>query len=746
MSLPPSVSSRSSAGGGAQSPERVPTPAARPLSVAPAAGPELAAPLQYLRGVGPKAATALAARGLHTVLDLLRFLPRRYQPRSGVQNLADLADGVAVAVEADVHGVSQRNMRGRRSLEVVLSDGKGAVHLTWFRIPGGKAFIEQFRRGVRVRASGVVKHYRGRLQIVHPTTHIVSDDPVDPEGAGDAPDDAIVPLYLDVEGLHPNQLRRIIAAVLPAAWQVLDSLPEALRRVRKLVPLGEAYANLHAPPATTPVEALIDMQTPWQQRLIYDELLLLQLSVLRGKAATQTEAGHAFALREPLAAGAGRLLPFTLTAAQGRVLGEIEADLRKAVPMQRLLQGDVGSGKTAVALSAAAAAAALGLQSAIMAPTELLAEQHARTALKILEPAGYRVALLTGGLGAAERRGVLKELRAGTIQVVVGTHALIQEDIAFARLALGIIDEQHRFGVLQRARLKELGQASLGATPHMLVMTATPIPRTLALTVYGDLDVSVIDALPPGRSPIRTRLARDGQRDKVYAAVRQAVEEGRQAYVVFPLVEESDKEGMDKLRDATNALEELQHGPLHGLRLGLLHGRLTSDEKDAVMRAFAARELDVLVATTVIEVGIDVPNATVMVIENAERFGLSQLHQLRGRVGRGAHASACYLLSTNFVSEDAWRRLGVMEQTTDGFRIAEEDLAIRGPGDFVGTRQAGMPMLSLANLARDQAVLAMAREDAQGILGADPHLAHADHAALAGALAGDARLGLARVG
>jgi ATP-dependent DNA helicase RecG len=416
--------------------------------------------------------------------------------------------------------------------------------------------------------------------------------------------------------------------------------------------------------------------------------------------------------------------------------------------MSRLLQGDVGSGKTAVAVAACAAVAQAGHQAAIMAPTEILAEQHARVALETLSAAGFRVGLLTGNVAGSERRRILEDLAVGRIQVIVGTHALIQEEVHFARLALGIVDEQHRFGVRQRARIVELGREGLGRTPHMLVMTATPIPRTLALTVYGDLDLSLLDELPPGRTPVATRLFGDKQREQAYSRVRTEVERGRQAYVVFPLVEGSDAEGLERIRDATSSAEALANGPLAGLTVGLLHGRMGGDEKDATMRRFIAGEIQVLVSTTVIEVGIDVPNATVMVIEHAERFGLSQLHQLRGRVGRGEHESVCLLLSHYTPSEDAWRRLKVMEKTNDGFLIAEEDLAIRGPGDFLGTRQSGMPLLAVANLARDQRILQQAREDAADLLNRDPDLEAEEHRALRGsvATAWQERLALAQIG
>jgi ATP-dependent DNA helicase RecG len=490
------------------------------------------------------------------------------------------------------------------------------------------------------------------------------------------------------------------------------------------------------------------MDTLWHRRLIYEELLMLQLVVLRRKAESSGDPGIAFEPGQSAGDIAEKAFDFGFTDAQSRCLAEIEADLLQASPMNRLLQGDVGSGKTAVALTAAILAAKAGYQTALMAPTELLAEQHARTVLKVLPELGVRVGLLTGKLSAAERRRILEELELGMVDVVVGTHALIQGSVRFKKLGLGIVDEQHRFGVMQRARFLEQGMESTGAVPHMLVMTATPIPRTLALTVYGDLDVSIIDQLPPGRKPVFTKKFREAERERVYKQVITAVEAGQQAYIVLPLVEESDKEGMEHIRDATGTHDELAHGLLHNLRVGLLHGKMGTDEKDRVMRAFIDGLLDVLVATTVIEVGIDVPNASVMVIEHAERFGLSQLHQLRGRVGRGAAKSSCLLIARSTQSEDAWRRLAIMEETTDGFKIAEEDLEIRGPGDFVGTRQSGLPVLSIANLARDQKILLLARDDAREILERDPDLLDDDHRGVRASL--DAvwqdRLSLAKIG
>lgn len=695
-----------------------------PAAGVPSKQVDLDASVQFIKGVGPRIAELLASRDLRTVGDLLHFLPRRYEDRRGQRNIADLAEGSLATVEAQVLAKSLHSRRGKRMLEVAVGDATGVLHLKWFRVPG-KTFADRFVEKRRLRVSGQVKRYRGALEMVHPETTVV--DTCDEPGRIE---DAIVPVYAEVEGVRPIKLRQVIDRALPSVDLLDDVLPPALVAKRGLPSLADSIRALHRPQLGASLDALHDNRTPWHRRLIYEELLMVQLAVLQRKARTAREPAVAIGLTGSLADTAHQLFPFEMTGAQRRVLGEIEGDMRCAVPMSRLLQGDVGSGKTAVAVAACAAVARAGYQAMIMAPTEILAEQHARVALETLSAAGYRVALLTGSVTGSERRRILEELAVGTIQVVVGTHALIQDEVQFARLGLGIVDEQHRFGVKQRARIVALGRQRLDRTPHMLVMTATPIPRTLALTVYGDLDLSLLDELPPGRTPVETRLFRDKQRRQVYQRVRHEVERGRQAYVVFPLVEGSDAEGLERVLDATSSAEALANGPLDGVSVGLLHGRMGGDEKDAVMRRFIAGDVQVLVSTTVIEVGIDVPNATVMVVEHAERFGLSQLHQLRGRVGRGEHQSVCLLVSSYTPSEDAWRRLKIMEQTNDGFVIAEEDLAIRGPGDFLGTRQSGQPLLAVANLARDQHILQQAREDAAELLAHDPDLEAVEHHAL----------------
>ena len=702
--------------------KRPPRPRA-PRSAAPA-GLSLESPVQYVKGVGPKLAALLNAHEVRTVEDLLHFLPRRYEDRRAMAAICDLQDGVNATVEAEVLARSERRYRGRKGLDVAVGDPSGVLHLCWFRMPG-EGFLDRFQKGRRLRVSGQVRFFRGMPQMVHPETMMLSEA-VEVESAADA----IVPVYTEIEGLRPAHLRRVVRGALPAASELVEVLPEWILSRRQLPPLEEAIRSLHQPPPTIALDLLHRQGTPWHRRLIYEELFLVQLAVLRRKAEAEAQPGHAIPLGESLLDEAHRLFPFTMTSAQTRVLAEIEADLKRPIPMNRLLQGDVGSGKTAVAVAAAAAVARAGFQASIMAPTELLAEQHGRVALTALAGAGFRGALLTGAVVGSERRHILTELQTGRCQVIVGTHALIQEEVRFHKMALAVVDEQHRFGVRQRARLVAMGRESLKSVPHMLVMTATPIPRTLALTVYGDLDLSLLDELPPGRVPAETFLYREKQRDQVYARVRQVVETGQQAYVVFPLVEESDAEELEGVRAATSAAEELANGFLSGVTVGLIHGRMSSDDKDRVMRSFVNAEIQVLVATTVIEVGIDVTNATVMVIEHAERFGLSQLHQLRGRVGRGRVRGLCLLVARYTPSEDAWRRLKIMEATNDGFRIAEEDLSIRGPGDFLGTRQSGVPLLSVANLARDQKILQQARDDASELLSVDPELQKPEHARL----------------
>ncbi|MEE2961152.1 MAG: ATP-dependent DNA helicase RecG [Myxococcota bacterium] len=704
------ASSRRVSGGGALSQGRKPKTSLEPSTA-----------VQYLPGVGPKTAEHLATRNIETVDALLRFLPRRYEHRERVPSIAEIREGVTATVEGEVHSVAEQRFRGRSRLTVALTDGTGTLWLVWFRYPYHQ-FRERFEKGTFLRVSGAVKRFKGRRQIVHPE---VSFDATMQGEEAFAQESSLVPAYLDVETIKPTRFRKIMKTALEIVDLIPESLPEAIRSSRGLPGIAESLRHLHEPGEEAVFEEFLDFKTPWHRRLIYEELFILQLMVLQRKTVTDSALTISPESSRP-GPLAKKMFPFKLTGAQSTVLDVIFKDLQTPQPMHRLVQGDVGSGKTAVALVAAASVASSGYQVAFMAPTELLAEQHSKEALKILPLLGLRVALLTGSMSQVERREVLGGLESGNVQVVIGTHALIQESVVFRQLGLAIVDEQHRFGVLQRAQLLKMGTDDFGNIPHMMVMTATPIPRTLALTVYGDLDTSVIDELPPGRKPVLTNVFRERERKRVYENVAESLRAGRQAYVVLPLVTESDKEGVVDLRDAVSTAEELSGGWLHEFEVGLLHGKMTSDEKDRAMRRFSQNEIQVLVATTVVEVGIDVPNSTSIVVEHAERFGLSQLHQLRGRVGRGKHQSHCYLVTKGKQTEDALRRLAIMEKTNDGFKVAEEDLAIRGPGDFLGTRQAGLPMLTIANLARDAKILEEARLDAQGILGTNPKLKGAE--------------------
>jgi ATP-dependent DNA helicase RecG len=686
----------------------------------PAAHP-LATPLQFLKGVGPQRAKLLANLGLLTVEDALYYLPARHEDRSQLTPLRSLKPDDVTTVTGTIRAISPppRN-RPRVPLSVLLSDGTGFLTCVWF----GQAYLERlFQRGQRLIVHGKARRYRsGPLQMNVKDYEIVEDDPG--EGAGEPPDEALhtghlVPVYGLTRGLTARPMRRLMKRLVDGYVDGLeDPLPDVLRAKHRLVPLPEALRAGHFPKADNDYASA-------RRRLVYDEFLLLQL----GLAIRRQRQGRQPGLpMNPPGALARRLLAslsFALTEAQDRVWREIRQDMAEPYPMNRLLQGDVGSGKTVVAALAILTAVEAGYQAALMAPTEILAEQHLMTLTQLLGPLDVEVALLTNAVKGKARERVLAAAAAGEIRCVVGTHALVQEAVSFRRLGLAVVDEQHRFGVHQRATLKRKGES-----PDVLVMTATPIPRTLALTLYGDLEVSVIDQLPPGRKPVLTRARPGSGRGKIYRFLREQVSDGRQVYVVCPLVEES--EVLD-LQAATEMAERLQHEVFPDLAIGLLHGRMPFAEKDRVMREFKAGAVHILVSTTVIEVGIDVPNASVMLVEHAERFGLSQLHQLRGRVGRGPWKSYCILLS-GASSEDAKRRLEAMTATNDGFKIAEADLSLRGPGDFFGTRQSGLPEFRVADLLRDAAALEAARRDAVALIREDPNLLAPPHRALRAAL------------
>jgi ATP-dependent DNA helicase RecG len=696
-------------------------------------------PVESLRAVGPKRAAELIRFGLATVEDVLWHLPFRYEDwraRTSLGALRPGAEATTIGEVASVHsGIAGRQRR--RILEVVVRDDSGSAVLVWFNQV--QFFAGRFRPGQRVLVHGRVEPGLGLgpPRLVHPDVTTLTD-----EDLGRLP--TVVPVYEKPTAMPVGVMRRIVHGALDAAGgRVPGAVPQAVARRQRLLDPARALSYLHRPPAEADLGALGEGRSLAHRSLIFDELFFLQLGLALRRSAAVEEPGTAFPDQGRLTRALRDRLPFALTGAQERAAAEIVADLGRPHPMRRLLQGDVGSGKTLVALLAALVVIDAGWQAALMAPTELLAEQHFATVEPLLAPLGVRAVLLTGAVKGKARRGALAGLAHGEIGLAVGTHALIQEGVAFDRLGLAIVDEQHRFGVLQRAALQRRDDRP-GAI-DVLVMSATPIPRTLALTLYGDLAVSTLDELPPGRTPIATRLCRESQRDRLLDRLRAEVAAGRQAYVVYPLVEESEKSA---LKAATTMVHELAAGPLAGLRLDLVHGRMKPEEKDAVMRRFKAGAFDVLVSTTVIEVGIDVPNATVIVIEHAERFGLAQLHQLRGRVGRGRHPGHCFLVAADWMSADAFQRLRVLEETTDGFAIAEADLQLRGPGDFLGTRQAGLPPFRVANLLRDTALLRAARDEATRWLDHDPGLSSPESDAVRAVLrhrwAG--RLDLAKVG
>ncbi len=681
-------------------------------------------PVQFIKGVGPKLGDRFRDYGIQTAQDLLEWYPRAYEDRRAARSIDSLQANELVSLRAELIGVSSYNLgKSRRKVwDVIVKDQTGRIHCKFFRVPY-KGYFERFqtaKNGVaqKVRVIGKVTLYRGNLEFHHPD---LQEDV--PDALSD--DDVLIPIYPETEGITNRALRKLIGYVLDTFERNPDSrkpdrIPRWILDEQKLPTRFEALKQVHRPPKDATPE-FSEMKSPYHRRLIFDEFFWLEMYLASRKHAVSREPGLALSPKIAQVDALVKSLPFTITGAQERAFREILADLtehKPPKPMHRLIQGDVGSGKTLVALMAAVLAVENGYQVALMVPTEILAEQHYRTAKRLLEPLGINVGLFTGSLKSAERAQGEALLRSGAIQVAIGTHALIEDNIDFKSLGLVIIDEQHRFGVHQRARLKEKGIA-----PHFLIMTATPIPRTLAMTVYGDLDVSIIDELPVGRSPIQTRVGYESHRAKMLDFVEAQIAKGRQAYFVYPLVEESEK------IDLKNAVEEYEKLQAHfsELKLGLLHGRMKPDEKEKVMREFRDGKYQILVATTVIEVGVDVPNANIIVIEHAERFGLSQLHQLRGRVGRGEHKSFCLLMLGYAVSEEARARVKIMEETTDGFVVAERDLEIRGPGEFLGTRQSGLPGFKLANIVRDVQILQAAREMAFQVFIRDAKLMKIEH-------------------
>ena len=662
--------------------------------------------VQMVKGVGPQRAELLAQRGIYTLEDLLNYLPFRYEDRIHFSKIKEVQPNGIYTLRARVmSGQAVRGMYGRDAIyHLLVQDDTGSLPCKFFH--GG--FLEgRLKSGQELILHGKVeidKQRPARREMVNPTFEILSGEEVDSTEMG-----RIVPVYEAVGTFGTRQIRRAIYATLQNLDQhILDILPAELQKRLAFPSRRDALIQTHFPPAEESLEALNQFRSPAQRRLIFEEFFLYQLSLALGRKAIRKENAIAFRVREDRVREAlKRILPFKPTAAQKRVLAEIASDLERPVPMNRLLQGDVGSGKTIVALQAAVIAMENGCQAALMAPTEILAVQHYLAARRILATGGYQVELLISGLKNADKTAVRDRIGSGEAQLVIGTHALIEENVEFAKLGFVTIDEQHRFGVLQRKKLMDKAVRH-GHAPHVLVLTATPIPRTLSLTLYGDLDVSVIDELPPGRTPIETRMTTESHLPGVWEGVRREVQAGHQAYVVYPVIDESKLE----LKAAIEEHDRLSKLIFPKLKVGLLHGRLSSEEKEDVMQRFRRNEVQILVATTVVEVGVDVPNATVMVIEHAERFGLSQLHQLRGRIGRGAQKSHCVLVSAGRLTDEGRARLETMVRTNNGFEIAETDLQLRGPGEFFGTRQSGDMGFRVASPLRDRELLELARKEA----------------------------------
>jgi len=665
---------------------------------------QLATPVQFLQGVGPRRAELLERLGLHTARDVLFFFPRDYQDLTDLRPVDQLEEGKLQSVRGTVEEIELRDIGvGRSLLGVLVRAHGGHLRAIWFNQP----FMQKrFFVGQNVMLSGKPKLNGLVWEMAHPRVETLADEKEEPPGR-------ILPVYPATEGLQQWQLRRIVRSALEQYADLLDEVfPAEYLEGHQLWPLRRALPEIHFPSDPDSLEQA-------RRRFVYQELLVLQLALAVKRQQQQTRAkSPRLEATAKIDARIFRLFPFELTSGQRRAIGEIAADMASPVPMSRLLQGDVGSGKTVVAVYAMLLAVAHGYQAVLMAPTEVLARQHSLTLEKLLAASHVRRAQLTGGMSAKDRRELLEKITAGELDVVVGTHAVIQEDVEFGRLGLVVIDEQHKFGVRQRAALRHAGP-----DPHYLVMTATPIPRTVTLTLFGDLDVSTIRDSPPGRQKVNTYLTPESDREKWWEFFRKKLREGRQGYVVTPLVDESDQLNVASLEET---YESLANGCLEDFRLGLIHGRMRPEEKDAVMDDFRRGQIQVLVCTSVVEVGVDVANATLMTIESGERFGLAQLHQLRGRISRGGFPGFCAVFADP-QTDESQKRLDAFVSTTDGFRLAETDFALRGPGELLGTRQHGLPPFRIADLARDAALLDEARRDAQQLVTADPGLASPDH-------------------
>jgi ATP-dependent DNA helicase RecG len=702
---------------------------------------ELNTPVQFVKGIGPRIAEMLASKGIETVEDLLYYLPFRYEDRLNPRTIAELRPGEMATVIAEVRTSGLFRTRKMPIFEMTAGQGRATMHCLWFH---GSYLKDKFKPGQTIALYGKVeesKFGRRRLEMIQPQFEILLDGSSGGERTAEEAETLagssieigrIVPIYESAanQRLTPRWFRRTIYNTLENLTpNIPDGIPQAICERMHLISRQDAFQQVHFPSPETRLADLQSGRTPAHQRLIFEELFFLEVGLELKRKQLRAVPGIAFEITERVRDAIKRFLPFHPTAAQKRVIKEIADDMHRPTPMRRLLQGDVGSGKTIVALQAAVIAIENRYQAALMAPTEILATQHYISARRLLEPLGYRIVLLTGSLEPDRKRDIRRHILQGNANLVIGTHALIEEKVEFQNLGLAVVDEQHRFGVLQRFRLmKKPNQAE----PDVLVMTATPIPRTLALTLYGDLDVSVLDELPPGRTPIVTRRVSDERAAEVWEFVRKQVNAGHQTYVVYPVIEGSSDEEQQLpvsengaktkssgLKAAIQMYDELRKKILPDLKVGLLHGRMSADEKELVMQQFQRGDIQVLVSTTVIEVGVDVPNATLMVVEHAERFGLAQLHQLRGRIGRGAAKSYCVLMTGGKISPEGEERLRAMVRTQDGFEIAELDLQLRGPGEFFGTRQAGMPGFRVANLLRDRKILEMAKQEAARLVAGD---------------------------